>query len=70
MTGAAVPPHADDSDPDDGKKWDQVLKGEDYDLDADGTVDGDVAVDPAADPATTPSTTEASGTDAPPTSRG
>lgn len=70
MPGTPIKPQADDSNPDDGQKWDQVLKGEDYDLDADGTVDGDVAVDPTSDPATTPSTTEASGTDAAPTSRG
>jgi hypothetical protein len=56
MTDEPLEFQSSDADPDDGGKWDQALKGEDYDLDADGDVDDDVAVDPEAPaPGTTPS---------------
>ena len=45
------------ADPDDGGKWGQALKGEDYDLDADGDVDADVETDPDAAEAPAPGTT-------------
>jgi len=51
VTGLPIDPQNDDSNPDDGQKWDQVLKGEDYDLDADGEVDADVAEHPSPDQA-------------------
>ena len=43
MSSAPLTPQDPDANPDDAQKWDQVLKGEDYDLDADGSVDDDVA---------------------------
>jgi len=43
MSSAPLTPQNPDANPDDAQKWDQVLKGEDYDLDADGSVDDDVA---------------------------
>jgi len=49
VTGLPVEPQNDDANADDGQKWDQVLKGEDYDLDADGDVDADVAQHPSPD---------------------
>jgi hypothetical protein len=42
MSSVPITPQNPDSNPDDAQKWDQVLKGEDYDLDADGSVDDDV----------------------------
>lgn len=42
MSSAPLTPQNPDANPDDAQKWDQVLKGEDYDLDADGSVDDDV----------------------------
>jgi hypothetical protein len=42
MSSVPLTPQNPDANPDDAQKWDQVLKGEDYDLDADGSVDDDV----------------------------
>jgi hypothetical protein len=42
MSSAPLTPQDPDANPDDAQKWDQALKGEDYDLDADGSTDEDV----------------------------
>ena len=55
MSSAPLTPQNPDANPDDAQKWDQVLKGEDYDLDADGSVDDDVAQRGEASPTQAPS---------------
>jgi hypothetical protein len=42
MSSVPLTPQDPDANPDDAQKWDQALKGEDYDLDADGSTDDDV----------------------------